>query len=360
MRRRGFTLIELLVVIAIIAVLIALLLPAVQAAREAARRSQCVNNMKQIGLALHNYHSTHDVFPLGASLNMYTPGNYVAKQCWSAQALLLPQMEQNAVYNASNFYFGVDTQTGSTSYVCNSTAFMTRIAAYTCPSDPNNSGINWNQNNVTVFFPCVCNYFACVGTTANFTSTGNPSVATLSDHPTTGLFGYQVCYGIRNCTDGSSNTIAFAESTVGNPNPQTRAKNVGLTSVNIPAAALIQDASSNPTATLQGLAACDAAWNTGGVGLYGVRGLCWGYGNMGFTMFNTIARPNSIANWTFCGNTFSTAIPTYSEADSQHPGGINVLMGDGSVKFIKDSINQQTWFALGTKANGEVIDASAY
>jgi prepilin-type N-terminal cleavage/methylation domain-containing protein/prepilin-type processing-associated H-X9-DG protein len=360
MRRRGFTLIELLVVIAIIAVLIALLLPAVQAAREAARRSQCVNNLKQIGLALHNYHSIHDVFPLGASLNMYNPGTYIAKQCWSAQALMLPQMEQTPVFNTINFYFGVDTQTGSTSYVVNSTAFMTRVATYTCPSDPYNAGISWNQNNVTVIYPCVCNYFACVGTTTNFTSTGNPGVATLADHPTTGLFGYQVCYGMRNCLDGTSSTIAFAESTVGNPNPQTRQKNVGLTSVNIPAAAMIPDASSDPANTANGLAACDTAWNNGGVGIYGVRGLMWGYGNMGFTMFNTIAKPNSVASWAFCGNTYSTAMPTYSEADSYHAGGVNTLMADGSVKFIKDSINQMTWFALGTKGNGEVIGADQY
>jgi prepilin-type N-terminal cleavage/methylation domain-containing protein len=107
--RSGFTLIELLVVIAIIAVLIALLLPAVQAAREAARRAQCVNNLKQIGLALHNYHQVNDCFPLGVSLNLYTPpSTYRAKNSWGHFGGLLPFLEAQSLYNAANFTFGVE------------------------------------------------------------------------------------------------------------------------------------------------------------------------------------------------------------------------------------------------------------
>src|SRR5262245_56690292 len=106
--RRGFTLIELLVVIAIIAVLIALLLPAVQAAREAARRAQCTNNMKQIGLAMHNYHQAQDTFPLGASqhADSFPMKGYTTWGAWSAHALALPYMEQQPIYNAINFDFG--------------------------------------------------------------------------------------------------------------------------------------------------------------------------------------------------------------------------------------------------------------
>src|ERR1700737_4941499 len=124
--RRGFTLIELLVVIAIIAVLIALLLPAVQAAREAARRSQCINNLKQIGLGLHNYHSTHNVFAMGASKNPKNgPGDSdLIWSSWSAHGLLLPYLEQQALYNAANFSWGVNPY-GDPCYLINSTVANT-------------------------------------------------------------------------------------------------------------------------------------------------------------------------------------------------------------------------------------------
>ena len=132
--RRGFTLIELLVVIAIIGVLIALLLPAVQSAREAARRSQCVNNLKQLGLALNNYHSTNNSFPLGGNPAPYQPmnGGCTVWAGWSAQSMLLPYLEQVQVYNAINFYF---TGRGSgVSENIQKTAMTTRINAFLCPS----------------------------------------------------------------------------------------------------------------------------------------------------------------------------------------------------------------------------------
>src|SRR5262249_39765477 len=139
--RRGFTLIELLVVIAIIAVLIALLLPAVQAAREAARRSQCVNNLKQIGLALHNYHSAIDRFPMGCSQQSYDVNGVDNWSNWSAHALLLPYLEQTAVYNAINFNWCAVRGPGNTN---NTTAYNTKIQVFLCPSDGNagNSNIN--------------------------------------------------------------------------------------------------------------------------------------------------------------------------------------------------------------------------
>src|SRR4051812_42069042 len=129
--RPAFTLIELLVVIAIIAVLIALLLPAVQAAREAARRASCVNNLKQIGLALHNYESTNTVFPPGR-INTYVAGN---GHCWGAYSQMLPQFEMQALFNAMNFSMNPDPDYPSTTAVVNRTAAVTVLNTLLCPSD---------------------------------------------------------------------------------------------------------------------------------------------------------------------------------------------------------------------------------
>src|SRR5271157_60429 len=165
--RRGFTLIELLVVIAIIAVLIALLLPAVQSAREAARRIQCTNNIKQIGLAMHNYHTANNTFPPGvaASFNTLNPG-CIAWSGWSAQSMMLNYMEQSPIYNACNFM--IDPFSTSLSPLVNGTAVYTKIAAFLCPSDGNagmaagNPALTQaNQADTTL----INSYYASVGTT---------------------------------------------------------------------------------------------------------------------------------------------------------------------------------------------------
>jgi prepilin-type N-terminal cleavage/methylation domain-containing protein/prepilin-type processing-associated H-X9-DG protein len=350
-QRRGFTLIELLVVIAIIAVLIALLLPAVQAAREAARRTQCVNNLKQIGLALHNYHQINNTFPMGSSLGIETlPYNFLAKQNWSYLAALLPELEGTGLYNAINFNFGVDTNTSVISYLINQTVINSQVKAFLCPSDPNAGGIYKNSNN----------YYGCIGTTTNLTNAG-ASATSLSAYPTTGLFGMQVCYGIAQCIDGTSNTIAVSEASVGNSSQGAKTKDVGLISVTgIPATALLPDASTSYAATLQGLAACNTAWQSGtGGSVDSVRGMVWSQGVMAYTLFNTVATPNSVG-WSFCGNSSTAGFTTYSEADSYHPGGVNTLMGDGSVRFTKDSVNGVTWCALSSIGGGEVISADQY
>jgi prepilin-type N-terminal cleavage/methylation domain-containing protein len=229
-KRRGFTLIELLVVIAIVAVLIALLLPAVQAAREAARRSQCVNNLKQIGLALHNYHQQLGTFPMGSGSGVLTPpATYHAKECWSIHAAILPQLEQMAIYNAINFNFSCDSLGSPTANPNYTVFFQTQVKTFLCPSDPN----AWTvANDNTSANNC---YFGSIGATTDILGGGgsNTDTATpnLSNVPTTGLFAFQQAKSINAVIDGTSNSVAFAESTVGNPAARGASKLVGIVNV---------------------------------------------------------------------------------------------------------------------------------
>jgi len=351
--RRGFTLIELLVVIAIIAVLIALLLPAVQAAREAARRAQCVNNLKQIGLALHNYHSTSDSFPLGASKNpKNSPGDSdLTWSHWSAQALLLPYYEQQPLYSSANFSWGIDPF-GDPCYYVNSTVANTVISGFLCPSDTNAGKPNIN------------NYYASVGTTTNFMTFNcwggiNPSCAPTGS---TGMFTYWQPYGLRDCTDGASNTIAYAESLTGNPNLSNRYRGNSTQGVTDPGAQLY-DALTNPKIITQALQACSLAFMQG-QSIQSNNGQLWAFGARAYSLFQTIQTPNDkqypFGSCTFgcvgCGLDQSWTV----DASSAHSGGVNVLMSDGSVRFVKDSISRNTWWALGTRENGEVVSSDSY
>jgi prepilin-type N-terminal cleavage/methylation domain-containing protein/prepilin-type processing-associated H-X9-DG protein len=361
MRRRGFTLIELLVVIAIIAVLIALLLPAVQAAREAARRSQCVNNMKQIGIALHNYHDIQGAFPMGSgqcvdpTTTGVAPQSFISKAGLSAHTGILPQLELSTLYNAINFNWGTDETSTDPGTAPNMTVILAQVATFVCPSDQYGG-----EAVAGSFTDATNNYFCSVGTTTNLTNTADtiwPSPAPMATLPTTGMFAFQQSYNIATVTDGLSNTVAFAESTVGNPNAVLGKINIGI--VSIPAAgaaAQFYDASANQAATNAGLTGCSTAWQTLQGTVDNQRGKTWFHGSIAFTMIQTVAPPNSV-NWTYCSATTSGSASTFSEADSYHPGGVNVLLGDGSVRFIKSTINQRVWFALGTKSLGEVISS---
>jgi prepilin-type N-terminal cleavage/methylation domain-containing protein/prepilin-type processing-associated H-X9-DG protein len=360
MRRRGFTLIELLVVIAIIAVLIALLLPAVQAAREAARRSQCVNNLKQIGLALHNYHDVNGAFPMGSGQCGAPFPTLTSKQGLSAHTALLPQLELSTLFNSINFAQGTDETT--TDYYCavNLTVAYAQVAVFVCPSDQFAGELLTNG-----FTAATNNYFASLGTSTYFTNTGSttwPAAAPMQNLPSTGLFAFQQSYALANVIDGTSNTIAFTESTVGNPNSALGQPNIGI--VSIPAAgaaAQFADASAmaNQAATLAGLNGCDAAWVARQGTVDNQRGKTWFHGSLAFTLIQEVATPNS-RQWTYCSSSTSGSASTFSEADSYHSGGVNCLLADGSVRFVKSTINQVTWWALGTKSNGEVISADAY
>jgi len=359
-RARGFTLIELLVVIAIIAVLIALLLPAVQAAREAARRSQCVNNLKQIGLALHNYHSVNDAFPMGASSAVYDASLvYNVKQNFSLHAAILPYVEQTQVYNSLNFNWGCEDDTGQLCYKINSTGTNAQIKSFVCPSDPNAGVPDHNGTTNTN------NYNGCVGTTTTFSMIGtNAPYASLNmkslGMPTTGLFAFQASNSIATCIDGTSNTIALAEATVGNQTLQPRQKRIGLTNIGGLQPFEAYDISINPANVTAALNICQAAWLSGATP-DDQRGENWAHGCMCMTLFNTVGTPNDFGDsWTYCSRIGSGARSDINSADSYHSGGVNVTMADGSVRFIKDSVNIRTWMALGTKGNGEVLSADSY
>jgi len=375
--RRGFTLIELLVVIAIIAVLIALLLPAVQSAREAARRAQCSNNLKQIGLAMHNYHSTNDRFPQGhsASADMiaYSDKNYAGWTEWSAQSEMLPYMDGASIYNSINFSYCGGYNYGAQ---CNGTGWTTIVNSFLCPSD-NLAGYG-GRPNIGTSAPNINSYRGSVGTTSLAGWNNGPGYGSCQPDPlniiggnpgctpfSTGMFSYWLAFGIKDCTDGTSSTIAYSESLVGDPNIATALKrNNSVTGVTGAQIADVQDVSAIPFATLtQALQACTTAYKSGN-NLTNANGSRWGWGATTMSLFHTIVPPNSkLYPWNSCRSSCGGCGPddsSYSNAQSNHPGGVNVLMADGSSRFIKDSVSPQTWMALGTKANGEVITSDSY
>jgi prepilin-type N-terminal cleavage/methylation domain-containing protein len=264
--RRGFTLIELLVVIAIIAVLIALLLPAVQAAREAARRASCVNNLKQIGLALHNYHSAADVFPMGSSQNMLNLGTYSVMNGLSAHAQMLGYLGEAPLYNAINFNWGLANNTANDCHWPQLSVYLSQVKEFLCPSDPNAGPVNLNS------------YAGSAGTTT--LSSANQSAS-----GSTGMFTYWRSYGLRDCIDGTSNTIAFAEGLVGDGTTNVNRLTVIFQVTGIPAAAQTLDASSAQAAVQTAMQACNAAYAGGGPKANGNRGNFWMHGVQAQTMF---------------------------------------------------------------------------
>jgi prepilin-type N-terminal cleavage/methylation domain-containing protein/prepilin-type processing-associated H-X9-DG protein len=365
--RRGFTLIELLVVIAIIAVLIALLLPAVQSAREAARRAQCTNNLKQIGIAMHNYHTGNGTFPLGGSKGPpggsgYSPGYQSTWGTWSAQALMLGFLEQTPIYNAANFNLIPSFGAG---WPMNSTVHNSVIMTFICPSDgmspddPNSSCWQWTGH--------TNNYAGSLGTSTNggYTSTNPPSTGS------TGLFSMAgPAYGVQNVTDGTSNTIAFGEFMVGNFSQSGLKWRDGPVLSANPSAGSLYDANSNYQAVVADLQTCQTTFQNYATtapknSLNNTRGYRWDEAiGGGFALFNTVVPPSS-TQYTFgCCLMGSTSVDCagglFMPADSNHPGGCNFLFADGSVHFLKSSISVKTYWALGTKANGEVISSDSY
>ncbi|MDR3622438.1 MAG: DUF1559 domain-containing protein, partial [Paludisphaera borealis] len=351
-RGRGFTLIELLVVIAIIAVLIALLLPAVQSAREAARRAQCTNNLKQMALAALTFESTYSELPPGCAPNPPGGGGRA-----NVQALILPFIEGGNTYNAFNFSVSMNTWgVGS----LNETAQTQIVSVYNCPSDgaqgrfvaPDGTQLGYS------------NYMASLGGTAS-QYYGGTFAAEETNSAYLGAFNVQINETAKVntpdyqkvtsrtqmsvFTDGTSNTGMFAET--------KRSRYIG-------ASGLYSGRTPYSLDMVYIMGATDSTWsnqiisplcsnwdNSQVLDLIGYRGGQY-YRFLPMTTNYTHTIPPNYKN-NDCGN--NSYYGSHQAARSYHPGGANTAFCDGSVHFIKDSINPATWFALGTRAGGEVV-----
>ena len=342
---RGFTLIELLVVIAIIAVLIALLLPAVQAAREAARRAQCTNNLKQLGLAMHNYESTNGVFV--PSVIYPSP---IDSWGWgpSGHLSLLQFVEQGTLWNAYNVGAVQGNAGGSSLFNMNTTVFNAQVSSFLCPSDARKRQVS------------MCNYVGNVGGPYQLSPYSGTFIPTQSND-----FGSS-SVTIASITDGTSNTALFSEIITGIDNPgqvTAASSNPELWKrVHFDGSSTMTNFASTPAAVMANIAGCkNIPQTTAGWG--GVRG-DWFYAYpfyINYAVYNHEGTPNtrscaSSQAWSSWGLDYYGIAPP----SSNHPGGVNSTFADGSVRFIKDSVNPVTFWALGTRRGEEVISSDSY
>lgn len=318
---KGMTLIELLVVISILSLLIALLLPAVQSAREASRKMQCNNNLKQIGIALHSYLGSHQVFPFGVGIDLDGPPSTFTSlnnRRYSLHTQILPYLGYVPVYQNLNFSsqpFYPDT-TGNPRTVLggpNELAAQTQIDVFICPSDINRLQRPWGSNN----------YRSCNGSSWDGQK-GN------------GMFGQVTSIRPRDVTDGLSNTAAFSERVRGDDDRDQVDMLSDLLGLTAP---FTEETFTNWCYQLDESQAATLINDSNG-------GMTWLEGNMNWTRYNHVLTPG----WPSCKAdiTWNGVAMT---ANSRHPQGVNVLMGDGRVQFIGENINRDVWKGMGTIAD---------
>jgi prepilin-type N-terminal cleavage/methylation domain-containing protein/prepilin-type processing-associated H-X9-DG protein len=347
-RKRGFTLIELLVVIAIIAVLIALLLPAVQAAR----RAQCVNNLKQLGLAAHNYADANNCFP---GQCMYPTGRFIsAGWSWSWCPAILPYLEQASSFNAVNFVqviYGAEQ----------TTAGYAQLSVLLCPSENISvrPGYPWATSNYVGNFGGPGQIQTYSGTIIPFVLDSLGLTGGASSAPIT----------FATITDGTSNTALFSERLLAmgsDPIPRNSANaKRGIYQGTV--SALYNLGANGPAQALAFVKGCQAIPGSAQSSPFSIyMGWSWFLGypiHLVTASYQHVTPPNSVP----CLNPEPLSIYLImigpegaAPATSNHPGGVNVCFSDGSVKFIRDTVNLQTWWALGSRSLGEVISADGY
>ena len=343
MRRRAFTLIELLVVIAIIAVLIALLLPAVQAAREAARRMQCTNNLKQLGLASANYMDSNSCLPPTGTDASRNPNDF------SMKLKMLPFLEQRAIFDTFNMSFTYNN-------AANWTGTCTSVNSFLCPSDPYRCARAMRDSPGMAYPFGESNYANNLGTSPTFRN-GTMDGPAYSFSPQNPQISSPVT--IATVTDGTSNTAIFSEMLRGN-NTSAPGRNAvystGIT-YTFPSAPAMQ--AGGLVATVQALAATCQASND--INPFTTRGYSWVYHNCGVGGgYSHIMTPNKKScAFSGQGNPPGIKEATLMGATSFHPGGVNVALLDGSVRFVKDTVSPATWVGIATVAGGEIISADS-